>query len=116
LVGCFASGDKKKNNKPEVDQYPLPVQYIHLSFIIPPHWKIDTVVIRRSRSNVIISSIQSLLSRIRHPQRKLLFKPAYRSIQESLFFGIRSSLHIHLSYLQSIFVIICLIGVDPTAS
>jgi hypothetical protein len=33
LVGCFASGDKKKNNKPEVDQYPLPVQYIHLSFI-----------------------------------------------------------------------------------
>jgi hypothetical protein len=50
------SGDKKEKQQTRSnDQYPLPVQYIHLSLFIPPHWKIDTVVIRRSRSNVIIS-------------------------------------------------------------
>jgi hypothetical protein len=45
---------KEKTNQKVINIHCQYNTSIYLLFI-PPHWKIDTVVIRRSRSNVIIS-------------------------------------------------------------
>jgi hypothetical protein len=53
LVGCFASGDKRKTTN-QMQTISIASTIHPFILFIPPHWKIDTVVIRRSSSDVII--------------------------------------------------------------